>query len=398
MRLRLRPGLHGTVEAMNPRAALCSLCGGGAGTAVNRLEWLAAAGSRRGAAAATLATAGTSRGKEETHRMYDDLKQKFGYLGALDHSKVGARDLFRVLRAARSPADYRIGLQTMNLFYNFGVKLKHRQIASRLLAAAMVCKVESEAVELIKLYGTWLQHPPETALVYAVMGHFLDAGEPMVVREVARAVREDWRMPTEPPLYVLSIEAMLQLPERGLEEAMLLHSDARLVGVRLPAPLHVRLLNEGLRSFEALLPQGRQDPEAAGCSSIAVGEEGMAALHAALAAADGLARDGHLRGGASAASMCSLAWLFWHLERLSEAAKNNVFATSAFDPGITFQDSDWRRALRAAIENFGCHWGFSAQLPIGFFQALEASKDPEVASLVKASQQRFGRFYPAKGG
>merc|ERR1719263_2315021 len=99
----------------------------------------------------------------------------------------------------------------MNMFYNYGVKLKHRELATRLLAAAMRCKQESEAAELIKLYSTWLEHPPETTLIYSVMGHFLDVGQPLVVRDLVKAVREDWRIPLEPPLYILGIQAMLHL-------------------------------------------------------------------------------------------------------------------------------------------------------------------------------------------
>merc|ERR1719203_1513898 len=114
--------------------------------------------------------------KQHVRRLYDHLRAQFGYVGAVDHKEVDARALFRILRDARTPSDFLLGMQTANLFYNFGVKLRHCEIASRLLAAAMVCKMESEAVELVKLYGTWLQHPPDTALVYAVMGHFLDAG------------------------------------------------------------------------------------------------------------------------------------------------------------------------------------------------------------------------------
>merc|ERR1712217_764614 len=58
-------------------------------------------------------------------------------------------------------------------------------------------------------------------------------------------------MPVGAPLYLLAIEAMLQLPDNPLGEAMELYDDATRIGVRLPAPLHVRLLLESLQSFES---------------------------------------------------------------------------------------------------------------------------------------------------
>ena len=136
--------------------------------------------------------------------LYEDLKQKFGYIGMVNHKEVGVWDLFAILRGVRTKRDLGFALQTMNLFYNFGVKLKHREIATRLLAATMLAREESEAMELIKLYGTWLEHPPDTAVVYAVMSKFLDEKKLMEVRDLAKYVREDWRFRLEAPLYLSS--------------------------------------------------------------------------------------------------------------------------------------------------------------------------------------------------
>eukprot|EP00438_Fugacium_kawagutii_P018172 Skav226116 [mRNA] locus=scaffold1047:41389:42507:- [translate_table: standard] len=107
----------------------------------------------------------------------------------------------------RSKRDLSYGLQAMNLFYNFGVKLKHREISTRLVAATMMAREESEAVELIKLYGTWLEHPPDSAVVYAVMSKFLDDNKATEVRELAKVVREDWRFRLEAPLWLVQEEA-----------------------------------------------------------------------------------------------------------------------------------------------------------------------------------------------
>eukprot|EP00929_Paragymnodinium_shiwhaense_P095137 TRINITY_DN56101_c0_g1_i3.p1 TRINITY_DN56101_c0_g1~~TRINITY_DN56101_c0_g1_i3.p1 ORF type:complete len:347 (-),score=85.54 TRINITY_DN56101_c0_g1_i3:59-1099(-) len=315
--------------------------------------------------------------------------------------QVGAKDLFKILNIAKSQEDYRAGLYAMNLLYNFGVKLKHREIASRLLACAMACEQYEEAVELVQLSGTWLEHPPDTALVYSVMGHFLDAGQPLVVRELAKAVREDWRMKVEPPLYILAIQAMLSLPEdqRPLQEAMVLYEDAHHMGVRLPAAVHVKLLDTCLEAVEADLDaDSPEDGEEATPAAQADAESLMAALRVA----DGLCRDGHLLGGANSATCLSMAWLFL---RTPEAMAAKIrggdlpHGTDAFQ----FLDGSWTRAFEAAVANFGNHWGFSSNLPSGFFKAVEALAQPseekppcgESARLVAVAKIRFGRFYPA---
>mmetsp|Transcript_25043 Transcript_25043/g.70590 ORF Transcript_25043/g.70590 Transcript_25043/m.70590 type:complete len:424 (-) Transcript_25043:22-1293(-) len=374
---------------------------------------------RRHATAARAAQPRRAGSREDPQLLYDELKLKFGYLGAVNHKEVGVLDLYRIMQASKARNHYGVCLNSMNLFYNFGVKLKHRELASRLLATAMNCKMEAEALELIKLYGTWLENPPDISLVYAVMGHFLDAGEPHLVREIAKAVREDWRMPVGAPLYILAIEAMLQLPANPLGEAMELYDDAIRMGVRLPAPLHVRLLLESLREFkdaagdagaaeadaapsESTPPAA--DPEAAEAAGAGAGaasspagvpDGAVAHLQTALRVADNLARDGYLRGGANAATLCSLSSLFWHLAALPGPASAQLRSSARPGGATAFLGGDWARLLEAATENFGCHWGFSARLPRSLFQDLEASPDPEAARLVEVSRARFGRFYPA---
>jgi len=320
-------------------------------------------------------------------------------MGNVDHKKIGALDLYRIFQAAKTPTDFRVGLQAMNLFYNFGVKLRHRELATRLMAAAMACQVHQEAVELIKLYGTWLEHPPDTALVYAVMGHFLDAGELYVVREIAQAVREDWRMKLEAPLYILAIEAMLRLSEGPLVEALKLHADAAVMRVTLPAPTHIRLLDACLEAFSAatgaVAEIGVEDnSEARTTQDSALGEDAWQHLSAALTVADALAVDGHLRHGANAATLCSVSWLLLHLASLPEKTRTSLMSGRAEFGIAMLTHLGWAQLLQSAVENFGCHWGFSACLPRGFFCMLEAASDPEAVRLVRTAQDGFGRFYP----
>jgi len=65
---------------------------------------------------AATATAGRQSGPNHVQKMFEDLKQEFGYMGNVDHKKIGALDLYRIFQAAKTPTDFRVGLQAMNLF------------------------------------------------------------------------------------------------------------------------------------------------------------------------------------------------------------------------------------------------------------------------------------------
>merc|ERR1711874_914508 len=123
---------------------------------------------------------------------------------------------------------------------------------------------------------------------------------------------------------------------------------------------------------------------------------GLEKLRTGLRILDGLGYDGHLYGGASAGTFCSVAWLFWHLAALPESTRASMFADAGPQGSGIFLEGSWVRAAQAAIDGFGCEWGFSAQLPRGFFRALEASSTQEALTLVQASRSRFGRFYPVE--
>jgi len=342
--------------------------------------------------------------------LYEDLKQKFGHIGAVNHKEVGVWDLFAILRGVRTKRDLGFALQTMNLFYNFGVKLKHREISTRLLAATMLAREESEAMELIKLYGTWLEHPPDTTVVYAVMSKFLDEKKLMEVRELAKYVREDWRFRLEAPLYSLAIQAMLQLPpeEEPLEAALILREDAARMGVSLPVKVQVLLLDESLKAFnlETVEDVDVSEPPAEPAEAEDVEEDAEAPeaseapgttvpsrhLKNAVMLAEGLVEDGHVRAGASAATLCSMSWLFWHLSALSDELRKEML-DGCLDE-ISSSGLSWSTTLEAACATFHSQVGFSPQLPRGFFQNLETSQDLEAQRMVKLCTQSFGRFYP----
>jgi len=321
---------------------------------------------------------GVATEKQNIDVMLQETREKMGKVGAVDHKKVGVWDLMRFLSVAKNKHGWLVSLAVMNMFYNFNIKLKHRDLTTRLLAASIKCKQHAEGVELIKLYWSWLEHPPKIAVVYTLMGHFLDNGEYLVVRDIAKAVREDWRMEVEPQLYNLTIDAMLK--HGGPREAMHVYEDAANFGLRLEASVHTKLLIACMSGVEQALAEASPEMPV------------EAELQRAVRVADGLARDGHLRGRASTASFCSLSWLFWHLSLLPAASRQMVLQDS--DQGaVLFLQGDWVEALWAAMENSGCA-DFSANLPPGFFRALERSTDPEAVKLVALAHQRFGCFYP----
>jgi len=271
------------------------------------------------------------------------------------------------------------------------VKMKHGEVATRLLAAAMICGVEDEAVDLIRLYWTWLEHPPDTSLIYAVLGYFLDSGKHLVVREICRAVREDWRIKLEAPLYIHGIYSMLQLPDDPVGEALELYKDAKCMGTRLPLPLHRMLLDRSLQTFENAQAHASSDADS---SAAVLDSESTMHLNRAMYVFDELISEGYLTRGADAATLCSVSWLYFHISSLPQELQGswmNFRQTAAPSP---FPLGDWKQTLGAALQIFGCQWGFAAQLPSGLFRTLECSSCPHADQLVKRSRLVFGRFYP----
>mmetsp|Transcript_23404 Transcript_23404/g.43057 ORF Transcript_23404/g.43057 Transcript_23404/m.43057 type:complete len:427 (-) Transcript_23404:41-1321(-) len=365
--------------------------------------------------------------EEKLDVMLENLRRKIGRMGIIDFKEVNVRELFKLLRVSRSRYHFRGCLQMMNLFYNFGVALNHRETSSRLLAAAMRSKAEEEAVEVVKLYGTFLEDPPAIRLVYALMEHFLDTGKPMVVREIAQAVRENPKWQVQPALYALTIEAMLQVTERPIEEAAIVYRDAHSLNLALPQGVHTLLLNAALASFEGSLAdstgidgdggaaaeqteednkegseEGEDVAEASDAEQASTKDDvtpmpaaARTSLKVAIEVACGLAHDGHFVLTPKSSTLCSVAWLNWHLAKLDAATKSllELEPVSENSPRIMLCD-DWQQPLMQAIENYGSEWGFSIHLPEGLFRALEASSDPAAAEMVKLAKACFGHFYP----
>merc|ERR1719265_1716145 len=119
----------------------------------------------------------------------------------------------------------------------------------------------------------------------------------------------------------------------------------------LPEPEEA--LNEGAALLEARkdfdVDRDTEIQVEAGIPPTALNHE--APLWFGLKAAEGLARDGHLRGGANAAVLCSMAWLFWRLATLPEVTR------ASLPPAPDFLMGDWVRCFDAAAANFGCSWG-----------------------------------------
>ena len=190
-------------------------------------------------------------------------------------------------------------------------------------------------------------------------------------------MREDWRFQLEPALYSLAIRAALQ--QETLDDALKLRWDAQGLSVRLEPKLQLQLLDACLLAAQVDESEAPADE----VSRAEVNETYLAHLRNASLLATGLAQEGYVRAGASAASLCSVSWLLWHLSRLPEGTFEE-----------TWSGFQWSAMLEAACESFNTQVGHSAQLPKGLFELLEASDDAEAKRLIKLSRSCFGRFYP----
>eukprot|EP00913_Durusdinium_trenchii_P025466 g23905.t1 len=111
----------------------------------------------------------------------------------------------------------------------------------------------------------------------------------------------------------------------GLPAALLLHQDAVKMGVRLEPKVHLQLLDACLLAYERS-SGSRSSSSAESSSSDAAGatalgdekSEALPHLLHAVAIADALRGDGHGAAGSSAAVLCSLAWLRYHVVQLPE--------------------------------------------------------------------------------
>lgn len=132
-----------------------------------------------------------------------------------------------------------------------------------------------------------------------------------------------------------------------------------------------------------------------------VGESGEASAESSLfhmknavILADALAQDGHVRAGASSATLCSVSWLLWLKTTLSQEQQQALLRDSKLFSA--WSDLTWSSTLELACGTFHSQVGFSSQLPRPFFQALEAQRsEPEAQRMVKICRRSFGRFYPS---
>eukprot|EP00434_Breviolum_minutum_P017708 symbB.v1.2.015633.t1/scaffold1142.1/size245703/2 len=210
---------------------------------------------------------------------------------------------------------------------------------------------------------------------------------------------------------------MLQLPpeEEPLEAALILREDAARMGVSLPVKVQVLLLDESLKAFnletvveevdvseppaEAAEAEDAEAPEASEAASEASEAPEASTvpsrhLKNGVMLAEALVEDGHVRAGASAATLCSMSWLFWHLETALSDELRKEMLDGRLDEISSSGFFRWSTTLEAACATFHSQVGFSPQLPRGFFRNLETSEDLEAQRMVKLCTQSFGRFYP----
>lgn len=163
-----------------------------------------------------------------------------------------------------------------------------------------------------------------------------------------------------------------------------------------PQPVAVEPTSEAAEAPEP--GEAPEQGEAVGESGEASAESSLFHMKNAVILADALAQDGHVRAGASSATLCSVSWLLWHLEKtLSQEQRQALLMDSKLLDSNAWSISDltWSGALELAFGTFHSQVGFSSQLPRPFFQALEAETEPEAQRMVKICRRTFGRFYPS---
>jgi len=271
----------------------------------------------------------------------NDLRQKFSPIGVPDPD-VSIRDLFAVWKTAKGAFDYKASLYAMNVCYNFGLRLDHYELSTRLLSLCLACGMEEEAVKLIENYDCFLKNPPKRHVIFSLMGTLLTKGMEdekylWECRKVLQFQREKWQIPLTPGMYVLGIEGMLRI---NVNEALILWDDAVNMQVRLPLPTLASIIEKMLEADD------RHDRL----------DEFLLLLRRRKS---------------------------WHCQGLR---------CSMLCAWANIGTAGWSKELLKALENAHLqNYAFNGtQVPQGFIAALEA--DAEYADVLTAVRSRLGRF------
>lgn len=176
-------------------------------------------------------------------REFVNLKQThFSRLGLYRKENTNEATLYKLFQMAQpqNKLDYSACVFAMNHFYNFGVGLEQYDITNRWLALAIEAGRINEAVQIIKLWNTWLRSPPSIELVEIVIQMVrLEQS-----RDMLKTIRECWQLPLSPQAYtcVISKELALSASDaRSIIEAYSVWKDAMLMDVILSSSIHSSL-------------------------------------------------------------------------------------------------------------------------------------------------------------
>jgi hypothetical protein len=164
---------------------------------------------------------------------------EFSKLGLYRKKITNEKSLYKLFQLAqpRNKSDYAACVYAINHFYNFGVKIEHHDFTNRWLATAIETSRLDEAVQIIKLWNTWLPCPPRIELVNILIGMVKIEQS----RELLKSIRENWQMPLSPTAYSIVIAKEIALSSNqpnALNEAFLVFEDARSMNVLLP--MHIQ--------------------------------------------------------------------------------------------------------------------------------------------------------------
>ena len=163
-----------------------------------------------------------------TERELVNLKQKeFSKLGLYRKKVTNEASLFKLFQMAqpRSKTDYSACLYAMNHFYNFGVSMEHHDLTNRWLSLAVESGRVDEAVQIVKLWNTWLPAPPNIKLVNIL----IQMVKIEQSRDLLKTIRECWQLPLSPSAYTCVIAKELASRSNscsGVLEAYIVWKDA----------------------------------------------------------------------------------------------------------------------------------------------------------------------------
>jgi hypothetical protein len=162
-----------------------------------------------------------------------DLKNDFGRSGIFRNRTMPEAALYKVWSKAKAGSydDFAAGCYGMNMFYNFGRRMKCKQMTDRFLQLCIKTEQYDQGIETLKYYKGWMEHPPTRKTTYELLNRLKEKKEWMKVREGVAAVRENWQMVPTANLYKFGIEAMLQLEERSAQEALKIYDDSLVLKV-----------------------------------------------------------------------------------------------------------------------------------------------------------------------